>query len=57
MFLSKEVRFRIFFRRNKNVSFCVIFLCMQDGYVDYMKYVDLVVSLRKQPQNSLVPIF
>jgi hypothetical protein len=57
MFLSKEVRFRIFFRRNKFVSFCVIFLYIRDVCVDYLKYGDLVVSLRKQPQNSLVPIF
>jgi hypothetical protein len=57
LFLSKEVRFRIFFRRNKFVSFCVIFLNNWGVYTGYLKYVDLVVSLRKQPQNSLVPIF
>jgi hypothetical protein len=57
MFLSKEVRFRIFFPRNKFVSFCVIFLCIWGACIDYFKYVDLVVCLRKQTQNSLVPIF
>jgi hypothetical protein len=57
MFLFKEVRFRIFSARNNFVSFCVTFLCMQDGCVDYLKYGDLVGYLRKQPQNSLVPIF